>query len=337
MAKLTEDSKAFSKKRSKPEKVHDFDGAWKMAIDAFSKEFVDLSYPELSMSLDWSKPVGDLNVELNTIHRVVFDKDEAQKIIADKLLKVQTFDGESKFLLIHMEAQSYDDKNFSKRMFGYFCKIYDKFCAKDDTELVAAVIYTYQGASGKTDKFVYKVGGVKILEYKYRVIDVETVDLPKNSGIALTLEIAKTYLKIDKTSEGQLHDAKIALYRKIIINKVQLSAESALCLIEFLECLFLVKDEYLNKEFRKFRVKTEGGKLMGVADIVKQMCIEKGREEGIEEGIEKGREEGIEIGEDKGVRNTIRALYNNGSSKEFIIKNLNLDMETLDEILNRED
>lgn len=60
---------------------------------------------------------------------------------------------------------------------------------------------------------------------------------------------------------------------------------------------------------------------MGVADTVKQMCREKSREEGIEKGRDK----------------IIRTLYSKGSSKEFLMKNLNIDMQTLDEILNSKD
>ena len=45
----------------------------------------------------------------------------------DKLVKVYTTAGTARYLLIHIEVQGQYDKEFTKRMFTYFYRIYDRF------------------------------------------------------------------------------------------------------------------------------------------------------------------------------------------------------------------
>jgi len=58
----------------------------------------------------------------------------------------------------------------------------------------------------------------------------------------------------------------------------------------------------------------------------------KGLEEGLEKGIEKGIEKGMEKGVEKGIELSVKALLSNGFDREFIAKNMNIDIDIIDEI-----
>ena len=54
----------------------------------------------------------------------------------DKLFEVYLKDGKSKWVLLNIEIQSYEDDSFDKRMFQHYSRIFDKF----DKEIEAIVI-----------------------------------------------------------------------------------------------------------------------------------------------------------------------------------------------------
>jgi hypothetical protein len=256
---------------------HDFDRAWKMAIETFTKEFIEIAYPEISPIIDWNSII-DLNEELDDIQKDLFGKQDSKKIYADKVLKVSTFDGKSKVIIIHIEAQSYNDIRFGERMFKYFYRLYDKHYNEKDTDIIASAIFTYKGDAGKANKYSYSVTDTKILDYYYKVIDVERVALPKDNGVALVLKIAKKYLTLEQKSDKILLEAKKELLVDIENNIPELGLDKVKvrCLVDFLEYLFLFKDDELNKEFKVFKRSLEGVSKMSVDDIIKDHYVEEG-------------------------------------------------------------
>jgi hypothetical protein len=69
-----------------------------------------------------------LDKELQEIQKEIFDKENSEKVVSDKILKVKLKEKGSKILFIHVEVQSYSkgDKVFGERMFRYFYRIWDK-------------------------------------------------------------------------------------------------------------------------------------------------------------------------------------------------------------------
>ena len=61
--------------------------------------------------------------------------------------------------------------------------IWEKFIYKhnDNSEIVAAAIYTYKGERGKDKRYVYKLPEIEseILIYNFKTIDVEKIELEK--------------------------------------------------------------------------------------------------------------------------------------------------------------
>lgn len=57
----------------------------------------------------------------------------------DELLKVTMKNGEEEYVLIHIEVQGCEDREFAKRMYQYMYRIYDKYNKK----IYPLAIYTH--------------------------------------------------------------------------------------------------------------------------------------------------------------------------------------------------
>ncbi|NFO89127.1 hypothetical protein FDC58_08350 [Clostridium botulinum] len=291
-------------------KKHDYDAAWKTILEAFEVEAVEVLFPEIFDEIAWELGTESLDLELQEIQREIFDKDSAEKIISDKIIKVKLKDNNSKILFIHVEVQSYssDEDVFGERMFRYFYRIWDKFRYKnkDKSEVIAAAIYTYKGERGKDTKYVYKVPKLndEILVYNFRTIDVEKIELENISDdnpLKLVFKIAKTLLET-KPKDEDIYKAKIQLAEELVEYDKVKNEEQIKALADFLEYLFLIKDKNLEKKFEEYKRERGGAVRMTVDQIRQKYYEQKGKEVGIKEGKEVGIQEGKEVGIQEGMK-----------------------------------
>lgn len=269
-------------------KKHDFDAAWKTILEAFEVEVVELLFPELYDEIAWELGTESLDMELKEIQKDIFDKDSSEKIISDKIIKVRLKNRESKILFIHVEVQSYssEENTFGERMFRYFYRIWDKFRYKydDKSEIVAAAIYTYKGCRGKDKRYIYSLPELEdeILVYNFKTIDVETIDIEKISNdnpLKLVFKMAKTLLET-KQDDMDIFNAKISLAEELVsFDKVK-DNEQVKALVDFLEYLFLIQDNEIEKRYEEYKREKGGVLKMTVEQIRKMHYKKEGREEG---------------------------------------------------------
>jgi len=128
------------KPKQKTDKIHslnttnDSDNPWKEAIEEFFPEFMSLLFLNVSNQIDWSKNWTFLDKELQKITK----KSETGNRYVDKLVKAYLKNGDEKWFLIHIEIQGYEDKAFTKRMFEYFYRIYDRY----QKDIVSMAVFT---------------------------------------------------------------------------------------------------------------------------------------------------------------------------------------------------
>ncbi|WP_240775912.1 hypothetical protein [Nitrincola schmidtii] len=79
----------------------DHDSPWKIALDGYFKEFLELLFPTIPPEIDWDKGYTSLDKELQ---QVTPDSISGRRY-ADKLVKVFTPDGDEAWVLIHVEVQ----------------------------------------------------------------------------------------------------------------------------------------------------------------------------------------------------------------------------------------
>ena len=141
----------------------DFDGNWKEIIREFFEDFVAFFLPTLYPDVDFEVPPAFLEQEMLNILENMGDT----KRVADKLVKVRLKDGDERWILIHIEVQSYFEKAFSKRMFLMFSMIYAKY----GQNIVALVVYTGHRNPRQFNQFEQNNYGTHLI-YKFNAYKI---------------------------------------------------------------------------------------------------------------------------------------------------------------------
>ena len=96
------------------------------------------------------------------------DKLESPKFV-DKLVKVFTKNGAEEWILVHIEVQGYDDREFAKRMFTYFYRILDKY----GKPVTAIAIFTDFNPKFRPREYEYNYLGTRcIFQFNtYKIAD----------------------------------------------------------------------------------------------------------------------------------------------------------------------
>ena len=184
----------------------DYDAYWKEIITTLFADFVQFFLPDVHEQIDFSKPPEFLEQELQ---KLIADKLKKGKVINDKLAKVQLKDGSERWLLIHIEVQSYYEADFAERMFAYFYRIYDKY----GPHITAMAIYT-GSSKQQPDTFRYELFGTEVT-YHFNTFSIrqakEAALLTSDNPFALALLPGKYHLQTRKDVEK-----RYAFKRKLV-------------------------------------------------------------------------------------------------------------------------
>ncbi len=101
----------------------DFDSPWKSSIESYFPDFIAFFFPHIQSEIDWSRAPEFLDTELQQVVRDA----ELGKRLADKLVKVWRVDGSEVWVLIHIEVQNAEERNFADRMFVYNYRLRDRY------------------------------------------------------------------------------------------------------------------------------------------------------------------------------------------------------------------
>ena len=110
-------SKQQSQRRS------DHDSPWKMALDTYFQEFLELLFPAIHEQIDWSQGYSFLDKELQ---QITADASSGRRY-ADKLIKIFAKDGHETWVLIHVEVQGEPEEAFAERMYTYQYRLRDRY------------------------------------------------------------------------------------------------------------------------------------------------------------------------------------------------------------------
>ena len=102
----------------------DRDGFWKDAIARFLPQLVQRMLPELYGKVDWSKEPKFLSQELrDTLQRPAADEHNAPRFV-DELIQLSLKNGNTQWVLLHIEVQGKGGDDISYRMALYCCLIF---------------------------------------------------------------------------------------------------------------------------------------------------------------------------------------------------------------------
>ncbi len=188
------------------QEILDYDNQWKVIIEVLFEDFIAYFLPDLYPQVDFSQKPEFLEKEFQ---KLIADKIKG-KVYNDKLVNVRLKDGSQKWLLIHIEVQSSFDKDFARRMFIYFYRIFDKY----DQAITAIAIFTGNKNPKKYQEFNYESYGTKLsyLYNTYKVVEADEAELEASQNPFALVVLACRYILQSKEN----NDKRYAFKRKLL-------------------------------------------------------------------------------------------------------------------------
>jgi len=224
------------------------DSPWKDAVEDFFEDFLLICFPDIHKDIDFSKGYEFRDKELQKITK----RSKTGTRHADKLVKVYLFDGSEKWLLIHIEIQGYEEKEFPERMFTYNYRIFDKF----RKEVVSLALLTDDNPNFRPNEYGYSRWGfkmlcqypvVKLIDYRDRLTELEASTNP----FAI---IIRAYLKTLETA-GNVKERYSWKKRFLLeLYRSGMKRETILAIQKFIDWIMELpdeKEEELNQEIIK--------------------------------------------------------------------------------------
>ncbi|WP_026731275.1 DUF4351 domain-containing protein [Fischerella sp. PCC 9605] len=143
----------------------DHDRLFKELLTTFFVEFLELFLPEVAAYIE-RESLEFLDKELFT------DVTAGERYETDLIVKAKFREQES-FFLIHVENQSYNQPDFSKRMFRYFSRLYEKF----DLPVYPVVVFSFDNPKTPQPN-LHKVAfpNKLVLSFSYDVIQLNQLN-----------------------------------------------------------------------------------------------------------------------------------------------------------------
>lgn len=278
---------------------------WKGILEDLFPHFLTYFYPNSPDIFDFSKGFEFLDKELEQITIPARSKHR----VADKLVKIYTKKGEEKWVLIHIEVQGYEDKAFSKRMFAYHYRIYDKY----DKTIAAFALFTDNNTKYRPNSFKSELLDTKIL-YQFGIFklsDYKPEDFQKSENpFAMVLETAWYALKQNKLSDENNFALKLDLARRL--HRKGFPKEIFIKMCNFIKYyVSFANTELLPKLVEEIDTIIETTKPMGIL-------------EAIQEEIKK---QGLELGAERNMKDNINKLHRKGFTVEAISEMLEIPLK----------
>lgn len=269
--------------RMNDKKAKPHDEAFKKLLQTFFAEFIELFFPELSSSLDHR------HTRLLMQELLVDVVDEETKTL-DLLLETR-YKALDAYILVHMEPQSYHQKDFRERMFIYFSRLFERH-RKEHRMIIPIAIFTAGQGPEEPDTFVMAMPDHEIVRFKFLKVELRAMDWRR--FIASDNPVAAALLAKMGYNEKEKREMRSAYLRMLLRLRYKLDDARMALLMSVADLYFepnQAEDEKLLDEILK-DYPEERVKMMELMPAWKRW----GYEEGIQEGLEKGKAEGIAEG-----------------------------------------
>ena len=274
------------------------DEIWKEIIEELFQDFCFFFMPDLAKDIDFSMGYEFLDKELLKI----YPESKETKRFADKLVKVFFKDNIERWILIHIEVQGYNDKEFSRRMFVYFYRILDKY----RKEIAAIAIFVDDNKNFKPSSFRYEFFDTKLVyKYKtYKILESSSEELMDSSNpFALVVLAARNAINAKNNEERKLK-FKIELTR--LLMQRGFTQDKIISIFRFIDGVLELDDEIKEKIFYEEVEKSGGDKVMQVIGNVEKRGYKRGMQQGLQEGLQQGIQQGMQEGMREGMLKAIR-------------------------------
>ena len=258
---------------------------WKGMLEEVFGDLLRFVFPKADEIFDLKRGFEFLDKELVAMNPKPDRKSDTRFV--DKLVKVFQKDGSEEWILCHVEVQGTDDKEFAKRMFKYYARIFDRF----DRPLTAIAIFTGKDGKKLPSMYVRKYEGAE-LTYRYNtlcILEYTDRSLAANRNpFALVMLAAKKALLEGKDLDEQLLKEKLAIAKMLIKRGYNEGKTNGI--LSFLHNYVRFAMPETNRIFEE-EIDRLTGKInaMGIIEQVKQMKLDEARKEAKREGAEENR------------------------------------------------
>ena len=254
----------------------EFDTPWKKILDIYFEDFVSYCWPERHGDIDWQKGYKSLDKELSKISR---NAPVTNRII-DKLIEVYLKDGESAYVLIHLEVQGQFDSDFEERMLTYRYRLRDSH----KKPIASLAILIDSDSKWRPGSYKEELWGssiemrfpiIKLIDYKSRIQELEASSNPFASVILAQLAT------LEKQSPEAKLTSKINLIKWLYTRSWK--REDILTLLTFMDWVFALPEELELKCKEAIAILEEELHVDYITSF-ERMGIEKGLQQGMQQG-----------------------------------------------------
>lgn len=259
--------------------TQDHDSPWKEALELRFPEFLALLFPKVNTLVDWEQPISFLDKELQQI----LPEADNGRTYADKLVQVGFKNGQTHWVLIHVEVQGEPEKAFAKRMFQYNYRIRDKY----DKDVISLAVLSDTNANFRPERYAFELASckimftfpmVKLLDWKDR-LDA----LLSSKNVFSLIVAAQLQAKLLKEPEQRL-DAKIQLIR--LLYERGYSKEQILEVLRLIDWMMRLPDN-LEIKCKQIVDQIEEEQNMAYVTSMERIAMQEGKLEGkLEQAIQ---------------------------------------------------
>ncbi len=245
----------------------DHDRLFKELLSTFFIEFLELFIPDLAGTIEPDS--------MRFLQQEYFvDLTSGEEKVIDLLVEVKQA-GEDMAFLVHLEAQASSETNFSRRMFFYFARLYQKYLQR----VYPIVVFSFDEPY-REEPHQYRVefGTLKVLEFNFASIQLNRLNwrdfLSQPNPVAAAL--------MSKMQIATEERPKVKAERLRLLATLRLDPARTRLISGFV-------DTYLRLSAQEEQVfQTEIGKLEAREREDIMQIVTSWMEQGIEQGIERG-------------------------------------------------
>ena len=268
-----------------PPPTTDYDSPWKEALARYLPDAFALFFPEAHAQIAWERGYELLDKELQQVTR---DADLGRRL-ADTLVRVWRREGSDAWVLVHIEVQGQPERDFARRMFVYYYRIFDRY----ERPVMSVAILGDEQANWRPGTFEQELWGCRV-ELRYPVVkllDWQERDAELAASANPFAVVVRAYLAAQATTGTMAARgrAKLGLIRGLYeqgLDRAQIL--ELFRLIDWLVALPPEQERALRREIEQI----EEEKRMPYITSVERI----------------GREEGEQIGRREGERAMLRRL-----------------------------
>jgi len=257
-----------------------YDSPWKEAIEHYFQEFMTFYFPDAYRSVDWSKEHIFLDQEL----RAVVQDAELGTRFVDKLVRVTELSGSESWIYIHVEVQGTKQAEFSKRMFVYNYRIFDRY----EKPVASLAVLADQHKHWKPTSYGYNVLGCRLtLDFpvaKLTDYDEKLDELFASDNAFGLITAAHILTRQTRKKHQERYEAKLRLIK--ILYQRHWDKQRVINLLTVVDWLMTLPAWLDTKVWQEIET-IEKHKNMKYITSIERIGIAKGREEGRVEGESK--------------------------------------------------